>query len=114
MKWQRSVKNAYLGGDRYRNGLSKVLGLIREDWSPKQIGGYLKKQENIVVSHEIGYKWIRQDKLNGGELYKHCRHKLKHRKDLWVRLKTYPTVRVYVKGHGKPTRAGLVTSRWIP
>ncbi len=58
----------------------KVLGLIREDWSPKQIGGYLKKQENIVVSHEIGYKWIRQDKLNGGELYKHCRHKLKHRK----------------------------------
>jgi hypothetical protein len=57
-----------------------VLGLIREDWSPKQISGYLKKQENIAISHETIYKWIRRDKLNGGELYKHCRHKLKHRK----------------------------------
>ena len=58
----------------------KVLGLIREDWSPKQISGYLKKQENIAVSHETIYKWIRRDKQNGGDLYKHCRHKLKHRK----------------------------------
>jgi IS30 family transposase len=57
-----------------------VLGLIREDWSPKQISGYLKKQENIAISHETIYKWIRRDKLNGGELYKHCRHKLKHHK----------------------------------
>jgi IS30 family transposase len=58
----------------------KVLGLIREDWSPRQISGYLKKQENIAVSHETIYKWIRRDKQNGGDLYKHCRHKLKHRK----------------------------------
>ncbi len=58
----------------------KVSGLIREDWSPKQIGGYLKKQENIAVSHETIYNRIRRDKQNGGELFKHCRHKLKHRK----------------------------------
>ena len=58
----------------------KVLGLIREDWSPKQISGYLKKQENIAVSHETIYNRIRRDKQNGGELYKHCRHKPKHRK----------------------------------
>nr|WP_165004348.1 IS30 family transposase [Seramator thermalis] len=58
----------------------KVLKLIREDWSPKQISGYLKKQENIALSHETIYKLIRKDKQNGGELYKHCRHKLKHRK----------------------------------
>ena len=90
----------------------KVLGLIREDWSPKQISGYLKKQENIAVSHETICKWFRRDKLNGGELYKHCRHKLKHHKRPVGRLKTYPTVRVYTKGHGKPTGAGLETSRW--
>ncbi len=58
----------------------KVLELIREDWSPKQISGYLKKHENIAISHETIYKWIRKDKQNGGELYKHCRHRLKHRK----------------------------------
>ncbi len=58
----------------------KVLKLIREDRSPKQIRGYLKKRENISVSHETGYKSIRKDKQNGGESYKHCRHKPKHRK----------------------------------
>jgi len=39
-----------------------------------------KKHENIALSHETIYKLIRKDKQNGGELYKHCRHKLKHRK----------------------------------
>lgn len=58
----------------------KALDLIRDDWSPKQVSGHLKKHENIDISHETIYKWIRKDKQNGGELYKHCRHKLKHRK----------------------------------
>jgi IS30 family transposase len=59
----------------------KSLRLVQEeDLSPKQVSGYLKKYENINISHETVYKWIREDKLNGGELYTHCRHKLKHRK----------------------------------
>lgn len=37
------------------------------------------KNENFV-SHETIYKIIRQDKLQGGTLYKHTRHQLKHRK----------------------------------
>lgn len=35
-------------------------------------------------------------------------------KDLWVRLKIYPTVRVYMKGQRKLTEAGSVISRWTP
>lgn len=58
----------------------KVIRYIRKDWSPKQISGYLKKFKQISVSHETIYKWIREDKKNEGTLYKHCRHKLKHRK----------------------------------
>ena len=41
----------------------KMLGLIWEDWSPKQIGGYLKKQENIAVSHETGYTGYKGHRL---------------------------------------------------
>ncbi len=58
----------------------KVIRYIRKDWSPKQISGYLNKHEKISISHETIYKWIREDNKNGGTLYKHCRHRLKHRK----------------------------------
>ena len=53
--------------------------LTEEQWSPKQISGYLKK-EGINVSHEYIYQIIREDKKNGGTLYTHLRHKGKHRK----------------------------------
>ena len=53
--------------------------LVEEQWSPEQISGYLAR-EGIRVSHETIYKWIRADKLSGGELYKHLRHQGKHRK----------------------------------
>ncbi len=58
----------------------KVFRLVRDEWSPAQISGHLKKEENIRVSHETIYKWIREDKEAGGDLYKHCRHRLKHRR----------------------------------
>jgi IS30 family transposase len=51
-----------------------------EQWSPEQIVGYCKKQDIPIVSTERIYQYVRLDKLNGGTLYKHLRHKLKHRK----------------------------------
>ena len=33
----------------------------------------------MSISHETIYRIIRKDKQNGGDLYKNCRHKLKHR-----------------------------------
>jgi IS30 family transposase len=41
---------------------------VRKDWSPGQISGHLRKKENIRVSHETIYKWIREDKKAGGVL----------------------------------------------
>jgi len=58
----------------------KIIFLIKEDWSPQQIEGRLKLENQPFVSHETIYKIIRIDKQEGGDLYKHCRHKLKHRK----------------------------------
>ena len=52
--------------------------LVDDQWSPEQISGYLAR-DGIRISHETIYKWIRQDKHDRGTLYKHLRHRLKHR-----------------------------------
>lgn len=58
-----------------------IKGYIQnEQWSPEQIVGYCKKKGVDMVSHERIYQYIRQDKELGGSLYKHLRHRLKHRK----------------------------------
>jgi IS30 family transposase len=59
---------------------NEIIQLIRIDWSPQQIEGRLKLENKPFASHETIYKIIRQDKAEGGTLYKHTRHKLKHRK----------------------------------
>ena len=82
-----SVKNKSTSKHVKRLALSK---LVEEQWSPKQIVGWLKKEKDIQLSHETIYKWIRKDKQEGGSLYKNCRHKLKKRKrglfDLKIRI----------------------------
>ncbi|MDR1171424.1 MAG: IS30 family transposase [Bacteroidales bacterium] len=60
--------------------MKKVISLLEEDFSPQQIEGRLKFENKPFVSHETIYKIIREDKQDGGKLYKHCRHQLKHRK----------------------------------
>ena len=52
----------------------------QEQWSPEQIVGYCKSQNIPMVSHERIYQYIRENKAQGGILYKHLRHQLKHRK----------------------------------
>lgn len=52
--------------------------LVSRQWSPEQMSGALAL-EGKFVSHETIYRMIRKDKAGGGDLYKHCRHKLKHR-----------------------------------
>ncbi len=54
--------------------------ITEEQWSPEQIKGYCDTNHIEMVSHERIYQYIRQDRENGGTLYKHLRHKLKHRK----------------------------------
>ena len=54
--------------------------LTTDQWSPEQISGSAKQQGLPMVSHETIYQIIRKDKTEGGTLWKHTRHKLKHRK----------------------------------
>lgn len=57
-----------------------VEKLAKEQWSPKQIIGFAGLNNIPMVSHERIYQFIRQDKKEGGMLWIHTRHKLKHRK----------------------------------
>ena len=57
-----------------------VFYLQTEQWSPCQIVGVAAREGIPMVSHETIYRFIRADKANGGTLFKHTRHGLKHRK----------------------------------
>jgi transposase, IS30 family len=47
--------------------------LSKEQWSPEQIWGYCKENNIDMVSHESIYKFVYQDKDNGGLLFKNLR-----------------------------------------
>jgi len=51
-----------------------------EQLSPEQIVGHCHLHKIPMVSHERIYQIIRKDKKDGGVLWQHMRHKLKHRK----------------------------------
>jgi IS30 family transposase len=53
---------------------------LRQDWSPEQVSGWLKKNTDTVVCHEWIYQHIYKDKRSGGDLYKHLRCQKKRRK----------------------------------
>jgi IS30 family transposase len=53
--------------------LQQVRSLIRERFSPVQIVGKLKAEGKPVPSYETIYRLIRQDKRDGGTLYRYMR-----------------------------------------
>ena len=58
--------------------LREARRLLRsEEWSPRQISGWLKKK-GMLISHERIYEMIRADE--SGELKSHCRHRMKYRR----------------------------------
>ena len=57
-----------------------VEQLIREEWSPEQISGWMKKNLKISISHEWIYQHLLKDKLVGGSLHLHLRCKQKRKK----------------------------------
>src|SRR3972149_48066 len=57
-----------------------VEHLLRQDWSPEQISGRLKKEQGVAISHEWIYQHVLADKRADGDLYKHLRCQKKRRK----------------------------------
>lgn len=86
-------KERFVSNRKFNDKVKKVVDsyIINEQWSPEQIVGYSLKNNINMVSVERIYQYIRLDKLNGGGLFKHLRHKLKNRKrpvgDSKIRIK---------------------------
>ncbi len=57
-----------------------VKKYLKQDWSPEQISGWLKKNNKPSVSHETIYQFIIGDQKAGGDLYKHLRRRRKKRR----------------------------------
>ena len=52
---------------------ARIEALLREDWSPEQVAGWLRRQGELAISHETIYRYIWADKRAGGGLYRHLR-----------------------------------------
>jgi len=75
--------------------IEHIENFIKQDFSPEQVSGYLKRAFNLFVSHETIYQYILKDKAHGGKLYQHLRHANKKRK----------------KRYGSYDRRGQITGR---
>ena len=53
---------------------------LRQDWSPEQIHGHLRRTKQSTVSHERIYQYIYADKRRGGTLHSHLRSQKVQRK----------------------------------
>ena len=58
----------------------RIEKMIREDWSPKQISGHLKDNDELGVSPEWIYHYIYAEKRKGGDLHTHLRCQKQRRK----------------------------------
>ena len=58
----------------------QVKKLIGQHWSPEQIAGRLKTEQDIRISHEHIYQYVYADKRSGGDLCQYLRCQKKRRK----------------------------------
>ena len=75
------------------NGETKVLitNLLQKGWSPEQIAGRLKFEDKLVISHQTIYRYIHENRSNGGSLYKFLRRRRRYRKG-YDRESPYSTI----------------------
>lgn len=72
----RSRRNQQFGPADYR----RVRALLRRQWSPEQISGYLHRHQLLSISHETIYRYIWADRRAGGDLYLQLRCARKQRR----------------------------------
>ena len=66
---------------RFSDGhLQIVILLLRLDWSPEQIAGWLRLHRVFNISHETIYRHVWYDRIYGGDLYTHLRQAGKQRR----------------------------------
>lgn len=59
--------------------------LLRQEWSPEQISGHLKRKKEMKISHERIYQYVWADKKAGGRLHENLRGARKQRRKRYGR-----------------------------
>ncbi len=77
----RSRRNRRFGGREWK----LVKSLIRDKWSPEQVSGILRKIGRLSISHETIYRFVWEDRAQGGDLSKHLRCTRKKRRKRYGR-----------------------------
>ena len=62
-----------------------VEACIRQQWSPEQAAGWLRRKARLSISHETIYRHIWRDRKKGGALYLHLRCSPKQRRKRYGR-----------------------------
>ena len=73
-------KSAYKKHKMTNALISFIISKLRENWSPEQISGYLKRKNKEPISHEWIYQYIRLDAYESEYLYKYLRRSSKKKK----------------------------------
>ena len=77
-RWRRgrSRRNERFGACEWR----MVEACIKQQWSPEQAAGWLRRKRQLSISHETIYRHIWRDRKKGGGLYLHLRCSPKQRR----------------------------------
>lgn len=62
-----------------------VKARLRRDWSPEQVSGELRRSGRLAISHETIYRYLWEDRRQGGSLYQHLRAAVKKRRKRYGR-----------------------------
>ena len=77
----RSRRNRHFSASDW----TQIQELLREDWSPEQVAGWLRRFHLLAISHETIYRYIWTDKAAGGTLHQHLRGACKQRRKRYGR-----------------------------
>jgi transposase, IS30 family len=72
----RSRRNRRFGPEDW----ALVVSRLQEEWSPEQIAGRLRRSGALRISHETIYRYVWEDRRQGGLLYRHLRGAQKKRR----------------------------------
>lgn len=100
-KKERIRKNPTISSKTKFEALKKLRD---EQWSPEQISGYFKRS-GIKISHTTIYKYVYEDKKNGGDLWDHLRHDGRHRKRDPYAKASSKNIKGRISIHNRPKEA---------
>ena len=78
---------------------------LRQEWSPKQVAGWLKEERRIRINLETIYLYVWANKRQGGDLYTHLRHQVKGYRSRKGPHSSRGKIKIRVSIHDRPSEA---------